>query len=98
MPSMRSHPVSSQSTPHSAPARLVLSGTGDLAQLTYDALDESEALRYVRDAGAGATVLFVGTTRDTFQSECFCCVLHVVWTITELGQVDVRGRGRRVYV
>ncbi|PWN45310.1 Molybdopterin biosynthesis MoaE, partial [Ceraceosorus guamensis] len=41
----------------------------DVAELTYDALDESAALRHVRDASAGGTVLFVGTTRDTFQGK-----------------------------
>ncbi|KAL9933150.1 hypothetical protein V8E36_007868 [Tilletia maclaganii] len=41
--------------------------SGDVAQLTYEAIDEGSVLRAVRDAGAGATCLFVGTTRDHFQ-------------------------------
>ncbi len=42
---------------------------GDVALLTYDELDEKEAIRMVSDDGAGATVLFSGTTRDSFKGE-----------------------------
>lgn len=40
---------------------------GDIAILTYDELQEKKAIRAVADDGAGATVLFCGTTRDSFK-------------------------------
>lgn len=40
---------------------------GDSIVLTMDKLDETGALNHVRRAEAGATVLFVGTTRNEFQ-------------------------------
>ncbi|KAJ9478108.1 Molybdopterin synthase catalytic subunit [Pseudozyma hubeiensis] len=42
---------------------------GDEAILTYDVLGEKEAIRSVADDGAGATVLFSGTTRDSFRGK-----------------------------
>lgn len=39
----------------------------DKIKLTSAPLNEKEALDYVRDAGAGAMVLFEGTTRNEFQ-------------------------------
>lgn len=35
--------------------------------LTYDELDVQSITRSVEDDGAGATVVFVGTTRNTFK-------------------------------
>lgn len=43
--------------------------SGDKLVLTRQALDESEALQHVRKAEAGATVLFVGTTRNQFEGK-----------------------------
>ncbi|KAG8696535.1 hypothetical protein FRC08_007086, partial [Ceratobasidium sp. 394] len=40
--------------------------TGDNFTLTYEPLDVSEIMDSVRDDGAGALALFVGTTRDNF--------------------------------
>ena len=40
---------------------------GDRIVLTGRDLDEGEALRHVRKAEAGASVLFVGTTRNEFE-------------------------------
>ena len=42
---------------------------GDIAILTYDQLSESDAVRCVSDPGSGATVLFSGTTRDSFKGK-----------------------------
>jgi molybdopterin synthase catalytic subunit len=42
---------------------------GDRIVLTMKELDESEALQHVRKAEAGATVLFVGTTRNEFKGK-----------------------------
>jgi molybdopterin synthase catalytic subunit len=39
---------------------------GDKIILTDEHLDEKEALHHVRKAEAGASVLFVGTTRNEF--------------------------------
>jgi len=47
----------------------VKSRLGDAALLTYDELDEKAAIRYVADDGAGATVLFSGTTRGSFKGQ-----------------------------
>ncbi|KAE8229895.1 hypothetical protein CF326_g5113 [Tilletia indica] len=55
-----------QPPPSSVPARTTTE-LGDVAELTYDPIDEGAVLRAVRDPGAGATCLFVGTTRDEFQ-------------------------------
>ncbi|PWZ00458.1 Molybdopterin biosynthesis MoaE [Testicularia cyperi] len=43
------------------------SRSGDVVRLTYAELDEREALNHVADDGAGANVLFSGTTRDSFK-------------------------------
>lgn len=40
--------------------------TGDHFGLTYDPLDISGIMNSVRDDGAGALAVFVGTTRDNF--------------------------------
>lgn len=40
---------------------------GDKILLTELSLDEKEAIQHVRKAEAGATVLFVGTTRNEFR-------------------------------
>jgi hypothetical protein len=42
---------------------------GDIVFLTSEELDEREALQHVRKAEAGATVLFVGTTRNEFKGD-----------------------------
>lgn len=42
---------------------------GDRISLTYNELDEKLALKHVNDLGAGASVLFVGTTRNEFQGK-----------------------------
>lgn len=55
--------------PASSIAGSVKSGHGDTALLTYEELDEKAALRSVADDGAGATVLFSGTTRDSFRGK-----------------------------
>ncbi|SPO23308.1 related to molybdopterin synthase large subunit [Ustilago trichophora] len=54
--------------PSSVPGR-IKSSHGDEAVLTYDELQEKEAIRIVADDGAGATVLFSGTTRDLFKGK-----------------------------
>ncbi|KAG8744777.1 Molybdopterin synthase catalytic subunit [Ceratobasidium sp. 414] len=43
--------------------------TGDNFALTYDPLDVSSIMDSVRDDGAGALALFVGTTRDNFNGK-----------------------------
>ena len=47
----------------------VKSQYGDEALLTYDVLNEKEAISFVADDGAGASVLFSGTTRDSFRGK-----------------------------
>jgi molybdopterin synthase catalytic subunit len=53
--------------PPSSVAGSVRGRQGDVALLTYDELDEKRATSFVADDGAGATVLFSGTTRNSFQ-------------------------------
>ncbi|KAF6767139.1 Molybdopterin biosynthesis MoaE [Kalmanozyma brasiliensis GHG001] len=55
--------------PSSSTAGGLTTELGDTAFLTYDELDEKAALRSVADDGAGATVLFSGTTRDSFRGK-----------------------------
>ena len=57
------------SYPPSSVAGSIKSQYGDEAILPYDELNEKEAIRFVGDDGAGATVLFSGTTRDSFKGE-----------------------------
>lgn len=45
-------------------------GTDDCAMLTYSRLSVEEAVAHVADDAAGATVLFSGTTRNTFEGKC----------------------------
>lgn len=46
---------------------------GDHLELTTSELEERCALEHVRRAEAGATVLFVGTTRNEFQGASKVC-------------------------
>lgn len=55
--------------PRDVPRSIFVEGTGDFAMLTETELDEKRAVKHVADDGAGATVLFSGTTRDSFQGE-----------------------------
>ncbi|SPO21996.1 related to molybdopterin synthase large subunit [Ustilago trichophora] len=55
--------------PPSSVSGSIKSSHGDEAVLTYDELQEKEAIRFVADDGAGATVLFSGTTRDSFKGK-----------------------------
>lgn len=55
--------------PASSVAGQVETAEGDCACLTFEVLDEKQAIRSVSDNGAGATVLFSGTTRDNFQGK-----------------------------
>jgi hypothetical protein len=54
------HPGASQ------PLRQV-SDTGDILELTLDVLDTQAIVDSVADNAAGATAVFIGTTRDTFE-------------------------------
>lgn len=71
--STASQPASSSSASLAYPPASISGSTktnrGDLAILTYDELSESDAIRFVSDPGAGATVLFSGTTRDSFKGK-----------------------------
>lgn len=60
---------SASAYPPSSVSGSIKTPRGDLAVLTYDQLTESEAIRFVSDPGAGATVLFSGTTRDSFKGK-----------------------------
>ncbi|KAG8895540.1 Molybdopterin synthase catalytic subunit, partial [Tulasnella sp. 408] len=45
----------------------VITNSGDVAELTFGVLDVSQYSKSVHSEQAGAQVIFVGTTRDTFQ-------------------------------
>lgn len=61
--------TSSCASPSSSISGSIKSRHGDEALLTYDILDEKHAIRAVSSDGAGATVLFSGTTRDSFRGK-----------------------------
>ncbi len=61
--------ASSSAYPSSSISGSIKSSHGDEALLTYDVLDEKHAIRAVSSDGAGATVLFSGTTRDSFRGK-----------------------------
>lgn len=42
---------------------------GDLFELTYQTLDAEAITQSVQDNGAGATAIFLGTTRDSFEGK-----------------------------
>jgi hypothetical protein len=42
---------------------------GDTLELTYEKLDTEAITATVKDDGAGAIAVFIGTTRDSFQGE-----------------------------
>jgi molybdopterin synthase catalytic subunit len=42
---------------------------GDTLELTYERLNAETITASVKDDGAGAIALFIGTTRDSFQGE-----------------------------
>lgn len=55
------------STPDNIPSEPVIRSTEKIhVELTPHELDSLSATRFVRDPSAGATVLFIGTTRDSF--------------------------------
>ncbi|KZW02652.1 Molybdopterin synthase catalytic subunit 2 [Exidia glandulosa HHB12029] len=57
---------------HDHEASVGLAGSndhGDVCSLTFDALDVAEISNSVLKASCGATALFIGTTRDSFQGK-----------------------------
>ncbi|CDS82235.1 related to molybdopterin synthase large subunit [Sporisorium scitamineum] len=71
MASSSAHEAGPSTTPAhpSSNSSSIKSQHGDEAVLTYDVLDEKDAIAFVADDGAGATVLFSGTTRDSFRGK-----------------------------
>lgn len=57
------HPTNKKPYPHSPPG-IVTTTSGDVIQLTYDSLDIEGALKEVNSKWAGATSLFLGSTRE----------------------------------
>lgn len=47
--------------------------------LTYDPLDASKIITSVQDDGAGATAVFIGTTRDSFKG-VHVCSFHLIFS------------------
>ena len=60
-----SDPESSLNPPASVAAKLEIPEGAFF--LTYDKLDSEAILRSVQDDAAGATAMFIGTTRNSFQ-------------------------------
>ncbi|KAK0535739.1 hypothetical protein OC834_001427 [Tilletia horrida] len=88
MPSYYQPPPSSVSATTSTEA-------GDVAQLTYEPIDEAAVLKAVRDPGAGATCLFVGTTRDSFHGRAVSRLEYEAYTalaIKTLHDILLRAR------
>lgn len=67
--------------PASFPQKVVTS-CGDIAELTYDSLDEgnrtSQAIDIVRRDDAGAVAVFLGTTRDNFEGKFRAIVYRLI--------------------
>lgn len=59
--------------PPTSYAASLTTAQGDIAELTYDPLDEGDRIRRtidrVRRDDAGAVAVFLGTTRDGFQGD-----------------------------
>ncbi|KAG8930675.1 Molybdopterin synthase catalytic subunit [Tulasnella sp. 417] len=47
----------------------VITDSGDVAELTFKVLDVNQYSKSIQSEQAGAQVMFVGTTRDTFQEK-----------------------------
>lgn len=75
-------PVAQRSTTESTATRETLTGypaastaakettaLGDILELTYERLNAEMITATVKDDGAGAIALFIGTTRDSFQGQ-----------------------------
>ena len=68
MPSTDSRSVYQDAVDPSSFPQIVTSQDGRCnVSLTYDAISSSDVLRSIRSPAAGANVLFLGTTRDTFE-------------------------------
>ncbi|CAO1627495.1 unnamed protein product [Parajaminaea phylloscopi] len=57
------HPTNKKPYPHSPPG-VVTTTDGDVIQLTYESLDIEKAAKEVQSRWAGATALFMGSTRE----------------------------------
>ncbi|KAJ9122210.1 hypothetical protein QFC24_004440 [Naganishia onofrii] len=55
--------------PEASVAARETTALGDTLELTYEKLDAEAITRTVKDDGAGAIALFIGTTRDSFQGK-----------------------------
>jgi len=62
-----------ESRPPTSFAQILVTPLGDIAELTYDSLDDNQricqTIDSVRRDDAGAIALFLGTTRDNFQDK-----------------------------
>ncbi|CAO2657560.1 Nn.00g036860.m01.CDS01 [Neocucurbitaria sp. VM-36] len=58
-------------------------------ELTPHALDSQAAIRFVRSPSAGATVLFIGTTRDSFADLPVSSLLYTSYTPLALNTLSV---------
>lgn len=56
-----------QSPPPASHAARIDAPSGDITELTYEPLNASNIIDSVKDDGAGAIAVFIGTTRDSFQ-------------------------------
>ena|ERR1700733_135817 len=71
-----------ESHPPASFAQILVTPLGDIAELTYDSLDDNQricqTIDSVRRDDAGAIAVFLGTTRDNFQGEVEAlCARHM---------------------
>src|ERR671931_785767 len=66
-------------------------GDSLLIRLTEDPLDPSEALAFVSDPGAGATVLFAGTVRDHSAAGTVSALDYEAWEEQARARLEALG-------
>mgnify|MGYP002718954343 FL=1 len=62
-------PRSDTDYPEASVAAKTTTSFGDILELTYEKLNTEVIIASVKDDGAGAIAVFIGTTRDSFQGE-----------------------------
>jgi molybdopterin synthase catalytic subunit len=79
-----------ESRPPTSFAQILVTPLGDIAELTYDSLDDNQRICQIIDSvrrdDAGAIAVFLGTTRDNFQGEVEALCAHHISVDNEFTQ------------
>ena len=85
--------------PSTFPRTVTLPDANVTVELTYNELDTDQLMRRVKSPRAGANVLFLGTTRDTFQSRAVAQLSYTSYaplalrTMTDIARDAYREHG-----